>query len=75
MKSLCRIGQCFTMCDVLRRQGSNGGRKVAKDFREQFVIDMHMDGLPSVHIPDPLEHEGNASRGASKREDLSNVPI
>jgi hypothetical protein len=28
----CRIGQCFAMCDVLRRHGSNGGRKVAKDF-------------------------------------------
>ena len=37
MKSLCRIGQCFAMCDVLCRHGSNGGRKVAKDFCEQFV--------------------------------------
>ena len=62
MKSLCRIGQCLTMCDVLRRHGGNGGRKIAKDFREQFIIDMHMDGLPSIDIPDPLEHEGNASR-------------
>ena len=62
MKSLCRIGQCFAMCDVLCRHGSNGGRKVAKDFCEQFVIDVHMDRLPSVDIPDPLEHERNASR-------------
>jgi len=78
MKSPCCIGQCFAMCDVLRRHGSNGGRKVAKDFREQFVIDMHMDGLPSVDIPNPLEHEGNASRvevGVETRGSLERTNI
>jgi hypothetical protein len=50
------------MCEVLCRDGSNRGRKVAKDFREQFVVDVHMDRLPSVNIADPLEHERNAGR-------------
>jgi hypothetical protein len=50
------------MCDILCRHGSNGGRKVAEDFREQFVIDVHMDRLPSIYIPNPLEHERNAGR-------------
>ena len=62
MKSLCRIGECFAMCDVLCGHGGNGGRKVAEDFCEQFVIDVHMDGLPSVDISDPFEDERNATR-------------
>ena len=62
MKSLCCIGECFAMCDVLCRHGSNCGRKVAKDFREQFVIDVHMDRLPRIDIPTPLTHQRNAGR-------------
>jgi hypothetical protein len=57
---------------------TDGGRKVAKDFREQFVIDMHMDGLPSVDIADPLEHGGNASRvevGFETRESLERTNV
>ena len=62
MKGLCRIGQRSAMYDVLCRHGSNGCRKVVEDFREQLVIDVHMDRLPSIDIPDPLEHERNAGR-------------
>ena len=77
MKSLSASAS-VSRCATSSRHGSNGGRKVAKDFREQFVIDMHMDRLPSVDIPDPLEHERNASRvevGVETRGSLERTNI
>src|SRR5579859_7115201 len=50
------------MCDVFCRHSSNGCRKVVKDFCKQLVIDVHMDRLPRIDIPDPLERQRNAGR-------------